>query len=486
MIKPGMYQINTRTTQTRAPQLPQTSRNTNPYVSTSTGVIHITNVSRPQLRSTKMKDMVMPNNSQVRFKKTELEDHHKISYISNKTKSVNACNDRIKSRTSNVNAVYATCGKCVFNLNHDACVSKFIYDMNARTKKPKVVPIITRKPKSQANKSVETPPKKTVASRSTIQKSKSYYRMLYDKTSKEWKRWIAQQCPSGYKWVHKIKMKWVPKVRKEDVNTNISPTIDNASRITKVLKITNTLRSNLSNVPSYTWTLFLRSKYETPEVLKDFLKMIQCSLQAQVISVRSDRGLDRDQRDCLDGLLLINTSGLVLSTTKGVRFYVPTMFRAPYYKMFLPFSRYNSSSHIELESAIGSPLYDEFFTTGTSSVNKSSSPTDNSKKQDTPPTTNIQSSTEPTTPTNVNAEENNDNQAVDTQVQQDKFINPFCTPTKDHTLEQVCGNPSKPLQTRRQLATDPKMCMFALTVSTAEPKNIKEAMVDSSWIEAMK
>nr|GFA62978.1 retrovirus-related Pol polyprotein from transposon TNT 1-94 [Tanacetum cinerariifolium] len=29
------------------------------------------------------------------------------------------------------------------------------------------------------------------------------------------------------------------------------------------------------------------------------------------------------------------------------------------------------------------------------------------------------------------------------------------------------------------------MYMFALTVSTAEPKNIKEAMVDSAWIEAM-
>ncbi|GJX55055.1 retrovirus-related pol polyprotein from transposon TNT 1-94 [Tanacetum coccineum] len=29
------------------------------------------------------------------------------------------------------------------------------------------------------------------------------------------------------------------------------------------------------------------------------------------------------------------------------------------------------------------------------------------------------------------------------------------------------------------------MCVFALTVSTAEPKNIKEAMADSAWIEAM-
>ncbi|GJZ85998.1 retrovirus-related pol polyprotein from transposon TNT 1-94 [Tanacetum coccineum] len=71
VIKPGMYQIDTRTTQTRAPQLPQTSRNTNPHMSTSTGVIHRTNVSRPRLRSTQMKDKVMPNNSHVKDKKTE-------------------------------------------------------------------------------------------------------------------------------------------------------------------------------------------------------------------------------------------------------------------------------------------------------------------------------------------------------------------------------------------------------------------------------
>ncbi|GKG43725.1 hypothetical protein Tco_0482818, partial [Tanacetum coccineum] len=29
------------------------------------------------------------------------------------------------------------------------------------------------------------------------------------------------------------------------------------------------------------------------------------------------------------------------------------------------------------------------------------------------------------------------------------------------------------------------MCMCVLTVSTAEPKNIKEAMNDFAWIEAM-
>ncbi|GJY36075.1 retrovirus-related pol polyprotein from transposon TNT 1-94 [Tanacetum coccineum] len=37
--------------------------------------------------------------------------------------------------------------------------------------------------------------------------------------------------------------------------------------------------------------------------------------------------------------------------------------------------------------------------------------------------------------------------------------------TKDHPLEQVHGNPSKPVQIRRQLAADADMCMFALTVT---------------------
>ncbi|GJT17847.1 hypothetical protein Tco_0876553 [Tanacetum coccineum] len=60
------------------------------------------------------------------------------------------------------------CGKCVFNSNHDACVSRYLKDVNARTKKPRIVPISASKPKRKANKSVATPHKKTVATRYTI------------------------------------------------------------------------------------------------------------------------------------------------------------------------------------------------------------------------------------------------------------------------------------------------------------------------------
>nr|GEZ83029.1 hypothetical protein [Tanacetum cinerariifolium] len=103
--------------------------------------------------------------------------------------------------------------------------------------------------------------------------------------------------------------------------------------------------------------------------------------------------------------------------------------------------------------------------------------------------------------------------AENAQVADDEFINIFCTPiqdkgetsshhvdssnmhtfyqphpfehrwTKDHPLKQVIGSQS--VRTRCQLVSDGDMCMFALIVGQTEPKNIKEAMADSAWIESM-
>ncbi|GJR85610.1 retrovirus-related pol polyprotein from transposon TNT 1-94 [Tanacetum coccineum] len=47
--------------------------------------------------------------------------------------------------------------------------------------------------------------------------------------------------------------------------------------------------------------------------------------------------------------------------------------------------------------------------------------------------------------------------------------------TKAHPLEQVIGDPSKPVMMRSRLHTDAEVYMYALTVSTTEHKNIKEA-----------
>ncbi|GJT93307.1 retrovirus-related pol polyprotein from transposon TNT 1-94 [Tanacetum coccineum] len=55
----------------------------------------------------------------------------------------------------------------------------------------------------------------------------------------------------------------------------------------------------------------------------------------------------------------------------------------------------------------------------------------------------------------------------------------------DHLLEQVIGEPSKPVLTRNQLLKDAEICIYALSMSTIEPKNVKEAMTNVGWIEAM-
>nr|GEW74854.1 hypothetical protein [Tanacetum cinerariifolium] len=162
VLRPGMYRIDNRKAHTRAPRLSQTVRNTNLCVSTSTGANHKPNVSKPQLKSNQSRDKVLPNNSQVKVKKTQVEVHPRIPNVSNKMKFVTVYKDSLNSKSLNANVVCATCNKCLVDSNHFACVTKMLNDVHARTKKPTVVPISTRKPKSQANKSIVTPHKKKI------------------------------------------------------------------------------------------------------------------------------------------------------------------------------------------------------------------------------------------------------------------------------------------------------------------------------------
>nr|GEV92822.1 hypothetical protein [Tanacetum cinerariifolium] len=455
-----------------AQNLPQTAgkatvRNINPRVSTSTGVNHKPNVRRPHHKSNQLRDKVLPNNSQVKVKKTQVEVYPRIPSVSNKMKSVTVCKDSLNSRTLNANVVCATCNKCLVDSNHFAYVTKMLNDVNARTKKPTVMPISARKPKSQTNKSVATPHKKKVASKPTNQEPQCYFGMLYEKTSKAWKWWIKQQILSGYKWVPKMKMQWVPKSKVQWV-----PRAKNDHVQKRIVQLI------LSIVDSGC------TKHMTGN-----LKLLCNFVEKFIDTVRF--GNDQLSHLNFDYINLLSKKDIVIGLPK-----------LKYVKDQLCSSYAHVPSQQELD-LLFSPLYDEFFNGG-------------SNPQDKQPSTNIQSTSAPSTPTNVHAEENNDNQAEEgEQLQDDEFTNPLCVPTqeeadsfshnignsnvptfnqlqvfeyrctKEHPLEQVRGNPSRPVQTRRQIVTDPEMCMYTLIVSTAEPKDIKEAMADSAWIEAM-
>nr|GEW44539.1 integrase, catalytic region, zinc finger, CCHC-type, peptidase aspartic, catalytic [Tanacetum cinerariifolium] len=394
-VSEGMYRIDNKSTQTRALQSLQTIRNTNPRVSTSTGVNHKTNVSRPHHKSNQLKDKVLPNNSQVKLKKTQVEEHFRISSISNKTKSVTACNDRLNSRTSNVNAVCATCGKCLVYSNHFACVTKMLNDVNARTKKLYVVPISTRKPKGQAKNLLQHPIRKKLHRNPPIRN-------------------------------HRVTLGYC---MRQQIIQLILFIVDSGCM-----------------------------KHMTGD-LKLFCNFIEkfLGLNHNLFSVGQFCDADLEVAFRKSTCFVRDLQGNDLLTADA---HVP------------------SQQELDL---LFSPLYDEFF-------NASFNP------KDTQPTTNIQPTSAPSTPIYVHAEENNDNQAEEEHLPDDEFTNPLCAPaqkvaessshnignsnvptfnqrqiseyrwTNDHPLEHVRRNPSRPVQTRRQLATDPEMCMFALTV----------------------
>nr|GEV12983.1 hypothetical protein [Tanacetum cinerariifolium] len=57
--------------------------------------------------------------------------------------------------------------------------------------------------------------------------------------------------------------------------------------------------------------------------------------------------------------------------------------------------------------------------------------------------------------------------------------------TKDHPIENVIGNPSRSVSTRKQLQTDVMFCYFDAFLTSVEPENFKQAMTELSWIDTM-
>nr|GEW03472.1 retrovirus-related Pol polyprotein from transposon TNT 1-94 [Tanacetum cinerariifolium] len=57
--------------------------------------------------------------------------------------------------------------------------------------------------------------------------------------------------------------------------------------------------------------------------------------------------------------------------------------------------------------------------------------------------------------------------------------------TKDHPIENVIGDPSCYVSTRKKLQIDVMWCYFDAFLTLVEPKNFKQAMTEPSWIDAM-
>nr|GEV92469.1 hypothetical protein [Tanacetum cinerariifolium] len=483
------------------------------------------------------------------------------------------------------------------------------------TKKPTVVPISTRKPKTQANKSVVTHHKKQFAPilgyGDLVQGNVTINRVYYVKGLNHNLFSVGQFCDADLKaafrkstcfvrdlqgndlltaWLwhrrlSRLNFNYINLLSKKDILIGLpklkyvkdqlcsSCELSKAKRSSFMSKVVPSSKRRLNllqmdlcgpmrvasingkkyilviidDYSRYTWTLFLCSKDETPKVLKDFLMMIQRNLQASMITIRTYRGTEflnktlnaflkeegiehqtftartpeqngvaerqnHKMKEKGDQCILVgyftqskgyrvynkrtrmivesihirfneikevsetsvanNTSGLIPQQRKASDYDNPDP--VPQRQDVSSLADEHVPSQQELNLLFG-PLYGEFFNVG-------------SNPQDKQPSTNIPSTSATSNHTNMQAEENNNDQAEEgEQLQDDEFTNPFCAPAqeeaesssqnisnsnvptfnqpqvfeyrwiKDHPLEQVHGNPSRPVQTRRQLASDPKM-----------------------------
>nr|GEY15707.1 hypothetical protein [Tanacetum cinerariifolium] len=57
--------------------------------------------------------------------------------------------------------------------------------------------------------------------------------------------------------------------------------------------------------------------------------------------------------------------------------------------------------------------------------------------------------------------------------------------TKDHPLDNIIGQLSKPVSTRLQLHEQALFCYYDAFLTSVEPKTYKDALTQSCWIEAM-
>ncbi|GJZ00326.1 retrovirus-related pol polyprotein from transposon TNT 1-94 [Tanacetum coccineum] len=291
------------------------------------GVIPTTSFSRPQLKRNRLEDRVLHNNSQG--KKHEETDIQEKEHKENQ-------------RQTNPSTEWK--------------------GQSQKTKKPIVGPISTKEPKQKENQSVAIPHKKTVASDPTIKKTRSTFRKLYEHVRNVTIKRVyyvkglnhnlfsvGQFFEADLDVAFRKSTCYVRDLKGNDLLTG--------SRGTDLYSITlqdttspNLIFSIAKASSSQAW-----SKDETPEVLIDFLRLVERGLHAYVRTVRPDK--DTWNR------ILVEAARIMLRAAKLSIFF--------WAEAIATTSETVTTSLNELDMLF-SPMFDEYFTRATTVVSKSS------------------------------------------------------------------------------------------------------------------
>nr|GEW90677.1 hypothetical protein [Tanacetum cinerariifolium] len=275
----------------------------------------------------------------------------------------------------------------------------------------------------------------------------------------------------------------------------------------------------------YTWVHFLISKDEAPEVIKTFLKRITVLLQFPVIIIRTDNDTkfkNQNDREDIGKLGAKGDIGFFIGYSADFRAYRVFNRRTKKIMEIMNVSGLDltyapstitsqppTDGELDLlfeamyDDYIGGQLLAALRTVSAALAHQvCQTPMTSTSIADNAPTPTSSSSQATIFPNTLNDVDGLNSQQQHAQQQgnqapiqlkiiadnilnamfdEKSFVNPFANPS----TKQVIGEPSRPVLTRNQLRSDGDMCMYALTVSTIEPKNIKEAMTDPAWIESM-
>ncbi|GKE25493.1 retrovirus-related pol polyprotein from transposon TNT 1-94, partial [Tanacetum coccineum] len=85
------------------------------------------------------------------------------------------------------------------------------------------------------------------------------------------------------------------------------------------------------------------------------------------------------------------------------------------------------------------------------------------------------------------SEESSSSDVIPTTVHSDAPISEHLNKwTKDHPLQNIIGNPSRPVSIKLQLHEQALFCYYDAFLTSVEPKTYKDALTQSCWIKAMK
>ncbi|GJR25995.1 retrovirus-related pol polyprotein from transposon TNT 1-94 [Tanacetum coccineum] len=253
----------------------------------------------------------------------------------------------------------------------------------------------------------------------------------------------------------------------------------------KKVRFTKPATSSSNTTKQFTWVKFLRSKDEVPEFLIKFLKMIQVCLNATLQNIRTDNGIEFVNQTLRayykdvgishqtsvartpqqNKVVERRNQTLVEATCTMLIFSKASLFlwaEAVATSCFIQSQSLIRKCHNMNLSITRNPTYLIFMYLVLFVIHNDNEDLEPNYEE---------SSSRYVIPTNVHSVN-----------QPPEHLSKW---TKDHPLDNVIDNPSRPISTRHQLQNEALFCYFDAFLSSVEPKNYKEALKESCWIEAM-